>query len=224
MMKQPIRLLIVDTHQLFRQCLAMTLAADDELIVLEPADGRDDALGKIKEHSPDVVLVNSRLNDDSALELTREWTRSFPHLKIVMYGMPEPEDGYVKYIEAGLRGYVFEKRSSLSELRQLISQVVVDEIACPPEVAYAMFTRLNELASEKWWIDRASTMKLTLREVEILELIAEGLCNREIGERLFLSLHTIKNHVHKILHKLQVQRRSDAVKYAYEKQWLKRRI
>jgi DNA-binding NarL/FixJ family response regulator len=224
MTKQQVRLLIVDTHQLFRQCLMLALAADDELTVLEPADGRPDALLKVKEHNPDVVLINSRLGDDSALELTRELTREYPPLKIVMYGMPEPEDGYVKYIEAGLRGYIFEKRSSLAELRQLISQVVVDEIACPPEVAYAMFTRLNELASEKWWIDRASTMKLTLREVEILELIAEGLCNREIGERLFLSLHTIKNHVHKILQKLQVQRRADAVKYAYEKQWLKRRI
>jgi DNA-binding NarL/FixJ family response regulator len=64
-------------------------------------------------------------------------------------------------------------------------------------------------------------MKLTPREVEILELIAKGLNNREIGEQLFLSLHTIKNHVHKILQKLQVSRRSDAVKYAHEKQWLR---
>lgn len=224
MIQQQVRLLIVDTHRLFRHCLAQTLAEDDGLIVLEPAENGKDALEKVIKDNPDVLLINSRLNDESALALTKELTHSFPHLKTMMYGMSESDDGYVKYIEAGLRGYVFEQRSSLAELRQLIRQVVVDEIACPPEVAYAMFTRLNELASEKWWIDRASSMKLTQREVEILELIAEGLCNREIGARLFLSLHTIKNHVHKILRKLQVQRRSDAVKYAYEKQWLKRRM
>jgi DNA-binding NarL/FixJ family response regulator len=216
-----VRILIVDSHQLVRQCIALALAEDNGLTILEPADGRPDALNKIRRNSPDVVLLNSQLRDDCAVDLTRDLGRSFPQLKIVMYGMNESEDGYVRHIEAGLRGYVFEKRSSLAELRQIVRQVAVDEIACPPEVTYAMFTRLNKLASENWWVNRAQTMKVTPREVQILELIAEGLNNREIGERLFLSLHTIKNHVHKILQKLQVSRRSDAVKYAHEKQWLR---
>ena len=138
-----------------------------------------------------------------------------------MYGMQESQDGYVAQVEAGLRGYIFEKNSSLEELQRTIRQVVAGEVACPPEVTYVMFTRLNQLASEKWWVNRATSMKLTPREVEILKLIAKGLNNREIGERLYLSLHTIKNHVHKILQKLQVSRRSDAVKYAHEKQWLR---
>jgi len=221
MTNQAVTILIVDTHQLFRQCIALALAEDDDLMVLEPADGRSDALNKIRRTRPDVVLLNSHLRDDSALELTKDLGRSFPQIKIVMYGMKESEDGYVRHIEAGLRGYVFERRSSLSELRQIVRQVAVDEIACPPEVTYAMFTRLNKLASENWWINRAQTMKLTPREVQILELIADGLNNREIGERLFLSLHTIKNHVHKILRKLKVSRRTDAVKYANERQWLR---
>ena len=138
-----------------------------------------------------------------------------------MYGISKPGDGYVKYIEAGVKGYVFEEHSSLAELKMMIRQVVVDEICCPPEIAYAMFTRLSELSEENWWVNRADSMMLTPRELEILELVAEGMSNREISEKLFLSLHTIKNHIHKILHKLQVQCRTDAVKYAYEKQWLK---
>lgn len=221
MMKQQVRLLIVDTHRLLRECLELALAEDDEIVVLEPADGWEDAVNKVKEHDPAVVLINCQLSGASALELTKELTRSFPYVKIIMYGIPKPGDGYVKYIKAGLRGYVFEEQSSLAELKQLLRQVVVDEITCPPEVAYAMFTHLSELSAENWWINRANSMMLTPRELEILELIAEGISNREISEKLFLSLHTIKNHIHKILHKLQVHRRADAVKYAYEKQWLK---
>lgn len=224
MMKQQVRLLIVDGHRLLRECLELALAEGEEVVVLEPAGGWEDAVNKVKEHDPDVVLINYRLSGASALEVTKELTRSFPHVKIIMYGIPKPGDGYVKYIEAGLRGYVFQEHSSLAELKQMIGQVVADEITCPPEVAYAMFTRLSELSAENWWINRASSMILTPRELEILELIAEGMGNREISEKLFLSLHTIKNHIHKILHKLQVQRRADAVKYAYEKQWLKVKV
>lgn len=215
-----ISVLIVDSHRLFRDCLIQALRSDD-LMILEPAASRQEALSKIKLNNPEVVLINSCLRDDSALELARELWSRFPHVKSVMYGMQESEDGYVAQVEAGLRGYIFEKNSSLEELQRTIRKVVAGEVACPPEVTYVMFTRLNQLASEKWWVNRATSMKLTPREVEILELIAKGLNNREIGERLYLSLHTIKNHVHKILQKLQVSRRSDAVKYAYEKQWLR---
>lgn len=215
-----VSVLIVDTHRLFRECLAQVLRSD-ELTVLEPVGSRYDALTTIKLNNPDVVLINSFLRNESALELAREILLRFPQVKSVMYGMLESEDGYVAQIEAGLRGYSFEKNSSLEELKLTIRQVVAGEIACPPEVTYVMFTRLSQLASEKWWINQATNMKLTPREVEILGLIAKGLNNREIGEKLFLSLHTIKNHVHKILQKLQVTRRTDAVKYAHEKQWLR---
>lgn len=215
-----ISVLIVDNHRLFCDCLMQVLKSDD-LNLLEPAANRFEALAKIKSNNPEVVLINSSLKDDSALDLARELGFRFPHVKSVMYGMQESEDGYVAQVEAGLRGYIFEKTSSLEELQRTIRQVSAGEIACPPEVTYVMFTRLNQLASEKWWVNRATNMKLTPREVEILELIAKGLNNREIGERLFLSLHTIKNHVHKILQKLQVSRRSDAVKYAHEQQWLR---
>lgn len=215
-----ISVLIVDSHRLFRDCLIQALKSDD-LTILDPAATRYEAVSKIKLNNPDVVLINNSLRNDSALELARELWLRFPHVKSVMYGLQESEDGYVAQVEAGLRGYIFEKNSSLEELQRTIRKVMAGEVACPPEVTYVMFTRLNQLASEKWWVNRATSMKLTPREVEILELIAKGLNNREIGERLYLSLHTIKNHVHKILQKLQVSRRSDAVKYAYEKQWLR---
>lgn len=215
-----VSVLIVDTHRLFRECLAQVLRSD-ELTVIEPAGSRYDALTKIKLNNPDVVLINSFVRNESALDLAREILFRFPQVKSVMYGLLESEDGYVTEIEAGLRGYVFEKGSSLEELKRTIRQVVAGEIACPPEVTFVMFTRLTQLASEKWWIDQVTNMKLTPREVEILGLIAKGLNNREIGEKLFLSLHTIKNHVHKILQKLQVSRRTDAVRYAHEKQWLR---
>lgn len=215
-----ISVLVVDTHRLFRECLVQVLKSED-LTMLEPAANRYEALSKIKLNNPEVVVISSSLKGDSALDLARELSFRFPHVKTVVYGLQESQDGYVAQVEAGLRGYVFEQSSSLEELQRTIRQVVAGEIACPPEVTYVMFTRLNQLAAEKWWVNRATNMKLTPREVEILELIARGLNNREIGERLFLSLHTIKNHVHKILQKLQVSRRSDAVKYAHEKQWLR---
>ena len=95
---------------------------------------------------------------------------------------------------------------------------------CSPRIARALFARLSELAQTSASSITDEPVILSDRELEILQLIAEGWSNRQIADYLYLSPHTVKNHVHNILKKLRVQRRLEAIKYASERQWLKKRF
>jgi two-component system, NarL family, nitrate/nitrite response regulator NarL len=119
-------------------------------------------------------------------------------------------------VEAGARGYVL-RGASIDNLRIAVESIARGETVCSPQITYSMFSRLAELAHHAMG---AQTI-LTTREMEILQLISQGWSNKRIANHLFVSLYTVKNHVHNILKKLQVQHRLEAVAYAYQRYWLK---
>jgi len=217
-MSQTIRLMIVDDYPLFRECLASVLTERERFRVLDVVESRQDALHKIKEHQPDVVLVDQNLPNQMALELTRRITRHYSHVRVLILGLTETEEEILTYVEAGASGYVL-KEASIDDLQVAIDLVVRGETVCSPRVVHSMFSRLAELARQS---EEIESLALTPREMEILQLVAEGLSNKQIADRLFLSLHTVKRHVHNILEKLQVQHRLEAVEYAYKKRWLRK--
>jgi DNA-binding NarL/FixJ family response regulator len=164
------------------------------------------------------VLLDAALPPESvAVELTRLILSYFPNAKIVILGSPDTLSNVLNCIEAGASGYV-SKRESLQGLAQALQQCVVGEMPISNDLTVMAFSRLAELSRRSGKIEMLES-RLTLREITVVKLIADGQTNKQIADSLSLSVHTVKNHVHNILEKLAIQTRADAAKYIAGRHW-----
>jgi two-component system response regulator DevR len=217
-----LKLVIADQHQLFRDCLAQVLGRENELEVVGQLASAQEALERAVRMSADVLLVGVEELGGAACGFVQRARELQPALKIVLLGSEETDDGVLDCLEAGARGYVV-RNQPLAELRRALGVVASGQIACTPQVAGSLFSRLASLGRERRRREKLDFLTLTPRELEILRLIADGLSNQEIAGRLCLSVHTVKNHVHKILETIGVHNRWAAVRHAFERGWLKER-
>jgi two-component system nitrate/nitrite response regulator NarL len=220
-----LRLAVADSHRLFRECLAAALRDDAGFAKIEVTDADQSALAVLAAGGPvDVLLLGCGANGE-VHEMLREAQRRWPAAKVLVLGVEEGEEQALALLRAGARGYLFRDQS-FAELRDAILEVAAGATVCTPRISHLLFSRLAELGRERRRGERLEVLELTSREIEILRLIAEGLKNQEIAKRLYLSVHTVKNHVHNILERLGVKSRWSAVTHAAEKGWLqpKRRL
>jgi len=227
------RLILVGEYNLFRECLASMLAGLGRFTVafqaatLEAAGTLLEAQRSEGEPSRDaspaeVVLVDVGVGGPAFLETLKRFAETWAEIKIVALGLEESERVILPIIEAGAAAYVL-KEASVEELAEVIERVLRGEAVCSPQIASKMFSRLADLARDRRRVERLEALALTSRELEVLQLVADGYSNKEIASELFLSFHTVKNHVHNILEKLKVRHRSQAVDYAYRMRWLRGR-
>lgn len=210
---------LVGEYRLFRECLAARLAGEHGLRIVAQGE-RVDALHDAR---PEVLLLDvGGASPDRCCELVRGASASLPGVKLVVLGLDASDEAILRCVEAGASAYVI-KEASVEELAEVVAMVRRGEAPCPPDVAFSMFSRLAQLAAEREREERFEGLDLSPREMEILGLIAGGLGNKQIAAELNLSLHTVKNHVHHILEKLQVPDRAAAVEIGYRKRWLSRR-
>ena len=181
-----------------REGLALLLAHDARLRVLGSADPRDAAAPR--EAAVDVVLVAADTRGDVGR------IAGASGAAVVALGVPDDEEDVVALAEAGVLGFV-ERGSTVDEVVAGVESAARGEPSCPPRVAAALLNRLALLAQR-----RAEPLEsaLTARERQVVELIDDGLSNKEIAQRLCIEVATVKNHVHNILEKLQVTRRGEA--------------
>ena len=199
------RVLIVDDTQLYLEALAGILASQALIAAVEIARDSDGALHHLITSSPDVVLVNTAMADSSLI--LRMIAHVAEQVPVVALGVSESEAEVISWAEAGVAGYLF-KTGSLGDLLAIIQRAAQGEALCPPRITAALLRRVAALAAELRL--EAGTTRLTVRERQILELVDEGLSNKDIARRLSIEVRTVKNHVHNILEKLQVKRRGEA--------------
>lgn len=203
-----IRLAIVDSHHLFRECLAGALAEEEGFLIVGAAATGNDMLAGLRPGGMDVLLLGVNGAWDGIAELIGEVRERCPEGKSLVLGPRDVDSRILGCFEAGARGYLCRDQS-LGELRSSIVEVARGETVCPADLAGARRRR-----------DPLDCLHLTPRELEILRLISDELSNREISRRLYLSVHTVKNHIHKVLETLGVESRRQAVRYAIAKGWL----
>lgn len=221
-MPQPTSVIIVVDHRLFGECLASVLARCEDFTVLALVQTPEEALQHMREQPAEVLLIDEHLPHATALPLTQQITRDFPTTRVLMLGATASDTRIQEYVEAGASGYVL-KDTPFHELQSVIALLARGETVCSPHIAHVMFSRLSELAETSARSAPQEPAILSDRELEILQWIAEGWSNRQIADHLYLSPHTVKNHVHNILKKLRVQRRLEAIKYASDHQWLQKK-
>jgi DNA-binding NarL/FixJ family response regulator len=206
------RVTIISDVLIYREGLAATLARDGRLRVLGLADSAD-ALARICTDGPDVVLVDGAMPD--CLGLARRIRANFPGLRVVGFGIAGGADRLVDCAESGLAAFV-GCDSSVTELVSAVLCAIKGEVACSPQVTALLCERLERLS----FVRSHQPRQLTGREREIAMLIGKGLSNKEIANVLMIGASTVKNHVHSILEKLKVRRRSAIVHQLREFPWM----
>jgi DNA-binding NarL/FixJ family response regulator len=210
-----IRVAVLSEERMFREALTASLSGYEGLDVTamsgEPSEDRLEGNPKAS-----VVLIDAAPGLQWALARTWEARERWPEAKLVILGLDGEDEGIVDFVEAGAQGYVL-KGSSPDDLVEVIRAVHQGRTLCSPRVVASVLARIASLAEVGAETPPSQSLEpLTLREREILTLLAAGLGNKEVGSRLSITVQTVKNHVHRILEKLQVHRRREAVRIAYD--------
>lgn len=221
-MPLPTRVMLLDQHKVFCECLASMLSGLDRFEIAGRADTLVGAVSRVRREQPDVLLLDLGLVEAESIDPVKAIAQECEAVKILILGANGADSTLVRCIEAGACGYIL-RQSTVGELVEAIELALKGETVCPPDLAFSIFSRLAELGRRWRQSERLEALNLTPREIEILQLIAEGLTNKTIAEKLCLSPYTVKNHVHHILEKLEVKRRSEAVEYACKRRWLRDR-
>jgi DNA-binding NarL/FixJ family response regulator len=208
------RVLIVDDDDLMRAGLVELLAVDQEIEVVGQASTGREAVEQARRLAPDVVLMDVRMPDVDGISATRELSRVAPEAKILILTTFEQDDYVFGALRAGASGFLI-KRTRPEELIAAVHSIAAGDSLLSPSVTGRVIDRMAQQPTP----DVANQTKLdelTRREREVLELIARGLSNREIAAALVVEESTIRTHVKRILMKLDLRDRVQAVIFAYE--------
>jgi DNA-binding NarL/FixJ family response regulator len=209
-----VRVLIVDDDDLMRAGLRGVLASDDAIeLVGEASDGREAAY-RARLLKPDVVLMDVRMPDLDGISATRELTAAFPEVKVVILTTFEEDDYIFGALSAGASGFLL-KRTRPEELIAAIHTIAAGDSLLSPSVTSRVVERMAGQPQPNAGRD-AVLGELTPRETQVLELVARGRSNTEIAAELVIEESTVKTHVKRILAKLDVRDRVQAVIFAYE--------
>jgi DNA-binding NarL/FixJ family response regulator len=208
---EPIRVLIADDHPVFRDGLRGLVQGADDLVLVGEASTGVEAVELAAATGPTIVLMDLRMPEMSGIDATRLIVEASPGIGVLVLTMSEDDDSLFAAMRAGARGYI-PKDADSDELLRAIRAAAVGEAIFGASIA----TRLMDFFARGGRSAASPFPDLTERENEILELIAEGRSNHEIGVRLGIAPKTVRNHVANVLNKLEVADRSQAIVRARE--------
>ena len=210
---EAIRVLIVDDHALFRRGLQMVLEGENDIDVVGEASDGHEAIERAETTTPDVVLMDVRMPKRTGIEATRAIKDTLPSTKILMLTISDEEADLYEAIKAGASGYLL-KEISIEEVADAVRAVHAGQSLISPSMASKLLTEFAAISKASEERPQVPAPRLTDREMEVLQQVAQGLNNRDIAGRLFISENTVKNHIRNILEKLHLHSRMEAVVYA----------
>jgi len=211
------RVFLLDDHEIVRRGLRELLEAAGDLEVVGEAGSAEEALRRVPPLDPDVAVLDVRLPDGDGVAVCRELRSRLPDLRCLMLTSYTDDEALFDAIMAGASGYVL-KQIRGAELVEAVRTVASGQSLLDPKVTARVLDRLRHGSSGDALLD-----SLTDQERRILDLLAEGLTNREIAERMFLAEKTVKNYVSNLLAKMGMQRRTEAAVYAARRSERQRR-
>ncbi|MCJ0868519.1 response regulator transcription factor [Streptomyces sp. AP-93] len=210
-----IRVLIVDDQMMVREGFSVLLNAMDGIEVAGEAVNGREAIAQVAALKPDVVLMDIRMPEMNGLEATREIVAADTDAKVLVLTTFDLDEYVYQALRAGASGFLL-KDASARQLADGVRVVAAGEALLAPSVTKRLITEFSKLSEPRTQAGSAGVAELTERETEVLVLIAQGLSNAEIADRLIIAESTIKTHVSRILVKLGLRDRTQAAVFAFE--------
>ena len=220
-------IVIIDDHQLFREGVKRILDFESTFEVVAEGDDGSEAVHLIDAHQPDVVIMDINMPKMNGIEATRELIEKFPETKVIILSIHDDENYVTHALQTGATGYLL-KEMDADALIDAVKVVADGGSYLHPRVTHNLVREYRRLATEPLNSNgfsmgveiRRPLHLLTRRECEVLQLLADGQSNRGIGETLYISEKTVKNHVSNILQKMNVNDRTQAVIMAIKSGWV----
>ncbi|PLR82591.1 response regulator [Bacillus sp. V33-4] len=222
------KIVIIDDHQLFREGVKRILDFENSFEVLAEGDDGSEAIELVEQNQPDVVIMDINMPRINGVEATRQLIDKYPDTRVIILSIHDDENYVTHALKSGASGYLL-KEMDADALVEAVKVVADGGSYLHPRVTHNLVKEYRRLVAEQsgsgdQYIQHADIRRplhlLTRRECEVLQLLADGKSNRGIGESLFISEKTVKNHVSNILQKMNVNDRTQAVVVAIKNGWV----
>ncbi len=211
-----IRILLIEDNRLLREGLAAMLKKQRDMNVVETVGNGENILAIMRKYKPEVILLDLGLRNRSSLNLVKLVKKNFSASKIIMMDLIPVQADVFEFVQVGVSGFIL-KDATVNDFLKTIRSVAKGLQVLPPNLTGSLFSQIVEHAingsSPSALVD---SVRMTKRERQVIELIADGHTNKEIAQKLHLSTYTIKSHVHNILEKLALSTRVQIAKYLHD--------
>jgi DNA-binding NarL/FixJ family response regulator len=201
-----IRILLIEDNRLLREGIKALINAQQDLKIVAASERSHDTLPRARALKAQVVLLDLGLQNENGINVVRTLTKKMPQTKIIGMGLIPSQVDIMEIVEAGAAGFIL-KDASIDDFLETIRSVARGEKVLPPLLTGSLFSHVVEHALRRGKKNLSEAVRMTKREREIIVLIAEGMSNKDIAERLDLSTYTVKSHVHNVMEKLALHSR-----------------
>lgn len=213
-----IKLLLVEDNRLLREGLTVMLKKQQDMNVVETVGNGENIMAIMRKYKPEILLLDLGLRSRNSLHLVKLVKKNFPGAKVVIMDLIPTQADVFEYVQAGVSGFIL-KDATVTEFLTTIRSVAIGLQVLPDNLTGSLFSQIVEHAlngSNPSLLN--DSVRMTKREKQVIELIADGHSNKEIAQNLHLSTYTIKSHVHNILEKLALSTRVQIAKYLHDSQ------
>ncbi len=210
----PIALVLIDDNRLLREGLAAMIHTQPGFRVLAASADVEEAITEVRRTKPDIVLVDFGLADFDSLALTSTVRTEVPEARVIVMGLMPAQEDVADYVRAGASGFIM-KDASFEDFFATISTVAAGEQVLPKALTESLFTQIVRNAATRDKAQAREAVRVTARERQVIDLLAEGLNNKEIAARLHIAVHTVKSHVHNVLEKLALHSRLEVAAFSH---------
>jgi DNA-binding NarL/FixJ family response regulator len=208
------RILLVEDNRILRDGIRAVINGQADLRIVAALGGNHDAVREAKKLKPHVVLVDLGLRNRNGVNIVATVTTELPQTKVIGMGLIHTQLDIAEFVQAGAAGFIL-KDATIEEVLGTIRAVAHGMKVLPPLLTGSVFTHIVDHAVRKGKADLDDAIRMTKREREIVGLIADGLSNKDIAQRLSIEIHTVKSHVHNILEKLALHSRLQISAYVH---------
>jgi DNA-binding NarL/FixJ family response regulator len=210
-----IRILIIEDNRLLREGLTTMLDGQTDMRVVATIGSGNNVLAKANQTKPHVILLDVGLKNFNELSVVELVRKNLPEAKVIGMGFIPSQSDILEFVEAGASGFIL-KDATVKEFLGTIRSVAQGVKILPPSLTDSLFSHVVKLALNKKKGQKPEAVRMTKREREIIVLIADGLSNKEIAQRLSIATHTVKSHVHNVMEKLALHSRLQIANFLHQ--------